>query len=129
LHVRLAGEPWARNAEGTVAALLDIVSNDELDREAWQAARRMGRRVFIEERVLHVGAALGAVLAAWNALVGGTFGEYDATRVMLEGVYYLSGSMVLSGLAAMLEWNLLSKRFGSLIPTRPGARGVGRDRV
>ena len=89
----------------------------------------MGRRVFIEERVSHVGAVLGATLAAWNALVGGTFGEYDAGRVLLEGVYYLSGSMVLSGLAAMLEWNLLSKRFGSLVPTRPRARGVGRDRV
>jgi hypothetical protein len=129
LPVRLDREPSGRNAEGTVAALLDVVSNDELDREAWQAARRMGRRVFIEERVSHVGAALGAALAAWNALVGGTFGEYDTTRVVLEGVYYLSGSMVLSGLAAMLEWNLLSKRFGSPIPTRPGARGVGRDRV
>jgi hypothetical protein len=105
------------------------VSNDELDREAWQAARRMGRHLFIEERVSHIGAALGAVLAGWNGLVGGTLGEYDATRVVLEGVYYLSGSMVLSGLAAMLEWNLLSKRFGSLIPTRPGARGAGRDRV
>ena len=129
MHVRPDREPWARNAEGTVAAFLDVVSNDELDREAWQAARRMGRRVFIEERLSHVGAALGAALAAWNALVGGTFGEYDTTRVVLEGVYYVSGSMVLSGLAAMLEWNLLSKRFGSLIPTRPGARGVGRDRV
>jgi hypothetical protein len=105
------------------------VSHEELDREAWQAARRLGRRVFIEERVSHVGVVLGAALAAWNALVGGTFGEYNASRVVLEGVYYLTGSMVLSGLAAMLEWNFLSKRFGSLIPTRPGARGVGRDRV
>ena len=100
-----------------------------MDREAWQAARRLGRHVFIEERVSHAGVALGAALAAWNALMGGTFGEYDATRIALEGVYYLSGSMVLSGLAAMLEWTFLSKRFGSVIPTRPGARGVGRDRV
>ena len=100
-----------------------------MDREAWRAACAQGRRLFIEERVSHVGAVLGATLAAWNAFVGGTFGEYNATRVVLEGVYYLSGSMVLSGLAAMLEWNFLSKRFGSLIPTRPGARGVGRGRV
>jgi hypothetical protein len=100
-----------------------------MDRETWQAARRLGRHVFIEERVSHVGVALGAALATWNALIGGTFGEYDATRMALEGVYYLSGSMVLSGLAAMLEWHFLSRRFGSLIPTRPGARGVGRDRV
>src|SRR5215467_8586594 len=100
-----------------------------MDREAWQAARRLGRHVFIEERVSRAGAAVGLLLAAWNALMGGTFGEYDATRIALEGVYYLSGSMVLSGLAAMLEWNFLSRRFDSLIPTRPGARGVGRDRV
>lgn len=100
-----------------------------MDREAWQTARRLGRHAFIEERVSHAGVALGAALAAWNALVGGTFGEYAATRIALEGVYYLSGSMVLSGLAAMLEWTFLSRRFGSLIPTRPGARGVGRDRV
>jgi hypothetical protein len=100
-----------------------------MDREDWQAARRQGRHVFIEERVLRAGAALGAALAAWNALIGGTLGGYDGTRIVLEGVYYLSGSMVLSGLAAMLEWNFLSRRFGSLVPTRPGARGVGRDRV
>jgi hypothetical protein len=95
-----------------LAAFWRIVSHDEMDRESWFAARGRGRRVFIEERVSHVGAALGAVLAAWNALVGGTFGEYHATRIVLEGVYYLSGSMVLSGLAAMLEWNALSRRFG-----------------
>ena len=105
------------------------MSHDELDREAWQSAHRLGRHVFIEERVSHVGAVLGATLAAWNALVGGTFGEYDTTRIMLEGVYYLSGSMVLSGLAAVLEWNFLSKRFGSMIPTRQRTRGVGRGRV
>jgi hypothetical protein len=83
-----------------------------MDRECWFAARKQGRRVFIEERVSQVGAALGAVLAAWNALVGGTFGEYNTIRVVLEGVYYLCGSMVLSGLAAMLEWQSLHRRFG-----------------
>ena len=112
-----------------VAAFLAGVSNDEMDREAWRAARRLGRHLFIEERVSRVGVLLGAILAAWNAAVGGTFGEYDATRLTLEGVYYLAGSMVLSGLAAMLEWNFLSKRFGAVIPTRPDARGVGRGRV
>ena len=112
-----------------VAAFLDCVSNDEMDREAWQTARRLGRHVFIEERVSRGGVVLGVALAAWNTVVGGTLGEYDATRIMLEGVYYLGGSMVLSGIAAMLEWNFLSKRFGALIPTRPDARGVGRDRV
>ena len=75
------------------------------------AARSQGRRHFIEERVAHVGAALGAVLAAWNALVGGTFGDYNATRLMLEGLYYFAGSMVLSGLGATLEWSSLRRRF------------------
>ncbi|HEV8446242.1 MAG TPA: hypothetical protein VGQ44_05460 [Gemmatimonadaceae bacterium] len=112
-----------------VAAFLACVSNDEMDREAWQDARRLGRHLFIEERVLHVGMVLGASLAAGNAVMGGTFAEYNPTRIALEAVYYLSGSMVLSGFAAMLEWRFLSKRFGSLIPTRPGARGVGRNRV
>ena len=82
-----------------------------MDRESWLAARRQGRHIFIEERVSHVGAVLGAVLAAWNALVGGTYGDYDATRLLLESLYYLSGSMVLSGLAAMLEWSSLRRRF------------------
>ena len=112
-----------------VAAFLDCVSNDEMDREAWQTARRLGRHVFIEERVSRIGLMLGASLAAWNAVMGGTFAEYNPARLALESVYYVSGSMVLSGFAAMLEWRFLSKRFGSLIPTRPGARGVGRDRV
>lgn len=112
-----------------VGAFLVGVWTDEMDREAWQAARRLGRHLFIEERVSRVGVLLGATLAAWNAVMGGTFAQYDPARLALEGIYYLSGSMVLSGLAAMLEWRFLSRRFGSLIPTRPGARGVGRDRV
>jgi hypothetical protein len=87
------------------------VSHDDIDRESWLAARRQGRHLFIEERVSRAGAALGAVLAAWNAVVGGTFGDYETPRIVLEGLYYLSGSMVLSGLAAMLEWSSLRRRF------------------
>ena len=98
-------------ARGTVAARLCFVSHDELDRESWLAARQRGRHLFIEERVWRVGAGLGAALAAWNALVGGTFGDYNTTRVLLEGLYYLSGSMALSGLAALLEWSSLRRRF------------------
>ena len=106
---------------GTLAAPLWGVSHDEMDRESWLAARGRGRRVFIEERVLHAGAALGAALAAWNALVGGTFGDYYATRIVLEGVYYLAGSMALSGLAAWLEWSSLIRRFGSRVTTKPSS--------
>ncbi len=88
------------------------MSDDELDRADWLAASRQGRHLFIEARVSRVGAVLGVALAAWNTLVGGSFGEYDASRLALESAYYLFGSMVLSGLAAMLEWRSLQRRFG-----------------
>lgn len=88
------------------------MSDDELDRADWLAANRRGRHSFIEERVSRIGAVLGIALAAWNALVGGSLGEYDANRLVLESAFYLSGSMVLSGLAAMLEWRSLRRRFG-----------------
>ena len=95
-----------------LAALLWLVSHEQMDHDSWLAARGRGRRLFIEERVLHAGAALGAALAAWNTLVGGTFGDYHTTRIVLEGVYYLAGSMGLSGLAAALEWRSMHRRFG-----------------
>lgn len=86
--------------------------DDELDRADWLAARRLGRHLFIEGRVSRPGAALGLALAAWNALVGGSLGEYDVGRLALESAFYLSGSMVLSGVAAMFEWRWLERRFG-----------------
>jgi hypothetical protein len=88
------------------------VSDDEQDRAEWLAASRQGRHLFIEERVSRIGAVLGIALAAWNALIGGSLGEYDANRLVLESAYYLGGSMVLSGFAAMLEWYSLHRRFG-----------------
>lgn len=86
--------------------------DDELDRADWLAANRLGRHLFIEGRVSRPGAALGLALAAWNALFGGTLGVYDVGRLALESAYYLAGSMVLSGVAAMLEWRWLERRFG-----------------
>ncbi len=85
--------------------------DDELDRADWLAARRQGRRLFIEGRVSRFGVVLGLALAAWNALVGGSLGEYDANRLALESTYYVCGSMALSGLAAMLELRSLRRRF------------------
>jgi hypothetical protein len=98
--------------EGTLAAPPADVLTDDVDRADWLEARRLGRHLFIEERVSRVGAVLGVSLAAWNAIVGGTFGAYhDFGRILLESAYYLGGSMVLSGLAAMLEWSSLERRF------------------
>jgi hypothetical protein len=88
------------------------VFTNDADRADWIEAKRLGRHMFIETRVSNVGAVLGLSLAAWNALVGGSLGSYtDVGRIVLESAYYLCGSVVLSGLAAMLEWSWLRRRF------------------
>jgi hypothetical protein len=76
----------------------------EVERSLSTDARARGPHAFIERRVLGVGVRLGAVLAAWNAAVGGTFGDYDRHRLVLEGAFYLLGSMACSALSAVVEW-------------------------
>lgn len=55
--------------------------------------------------------AVGAILAAWNTLVGGTMGDYYPARLVLEDVYYFAGSVALTGLGAALEWRALRGRY------------------
>ena len=81
------------------------------DRAAWLDARPGGMHRFVERRMLGFGLKLGLVLAAWNAVAGGTFMNYDVRRLLLEGSYYLLGGLVLSGLGAMLEWRYLERTF------------------
>lgn len=81
------------------------------DRLAWNAARKCGRRAFIETRIFGVGLKLGLALAAWNTLVGGSFADHAVRRVLLEAAYYLAGSLVLAGVSARLEWRYLARRF------------------
>ena len=92
--------------------------NEELDRASWLDARLQGRYGFIEERASHVGVVLGLVLAGWSAMVDASLG-YPLNRLLLESTYFFSGSVGLTGLAALLEWEFLERRFGS-------ARGFAR---
>lgn len=103
--------------QGTLAAFLRDMSGWDEDCVTWNAARRLGRRAFVETRVLGVGLKLGLALAAFNALVGGSFADYDTHRLLLETAYYLAGSMVVAGASAKLEWRYLARRF----------RAVGAD--
>ena len=80
----------------------------------WNAARRLGRRAFVETRVFSIGLKLGLALAALNTIVGGSFADYDARRLLLEAAYYLAGSMVISGASARLEWRYLARRFRAI---------------
>lgn len=83
---------------------------EEIDRQCWMVARGLGRDAFIDQRI-RVGFVLGGVLAAWSALVDASSGD-AAGRVLVESAYYLGGSVVLTGLAARLEWASLRRRFG-----------------
>jgi hypothetical protein len=84
------------------------------DRSVWTEARARGRREFIERRVTGVGLRLGAALAAWNTAIGGTYCDYDHTRLLLEAAFYVLASMVCCALSALIEWKYLERRFGSL---------------
>jgi hypothetical protein len=84
---------------------------DDVDRAAWADARARGRRLFIERRMVAFGLRLGVILAAWNAAVGGTLGDYDRHRLVFEGTFYLVASLACSAVAAILEWDYLRRKF------------------
>jgi hypothetical protein len=94
---------------------------DDVDRADWDAARAIGRYRFIEQRITGFYIALGAALAATNALVGGSGGDYELHRLVLEGAFYAIGSIALGGLGAALERTHLRRRF-----ERPVKRNIAR---
>ena len=95
----------------------------------WNAARRLGRRAFVETRVFGIGLKLGIALAAFNAIVGGSFADYEARRLLLEAAYYLAGSMVVAGASARLEWRYLARRFRAVGADQRDAGASGPTRI
>ena len=87
------------------------MSPEDLDHVAWVAMRADGRRAFVERRIAGFGLRLGLVLAAWNTAVGGTFGNYDRVRLVLEATFYLTASLACGALSAVLEWDCLRRKF------------------
>jgi hypothetical protein len=85
--------------------------DSDCDRTAWVEARGRGRHAFVEGRALGLGIRLGLALAAWNTLVGGTFGTYDRTRLLLEAVFYVIASVGCSAVSALIEWRYLERTF------------------
>ena len=87
------------------------MSPTDCESTIWAEARVGGARAFIERRVIGLGVRLGVVLAVWNAAVGGTLGDYDSHRLVLEGAFYFLGSIACGAVSAVIEWRYLSQSF------------------